>query len=196
MGYFPDPAVCVWFVVVGRRVIVIHEETWFRTIARDLAAKILDTTRELVGDTPVAMTYVDPTIATKTGADAVTVMDTLEMAGVPCEPSINDRVMYADAIHGLLGEEVEPGVPRLQIYEPGCPMLAKYLPKMRWEEKHPRKMADHQFDHWIVCVGYFGISSGVLSYTAREERPHEPAWMGWIRETVGRGTGRRAREGT
>jgi hypothetical protein len=191
MGYFPDPAVCVWLAVLGRRVIAFHEGTWFKTIAKDLAAAIRETTNELTGSPDACMTYVDPQINVKTGADAVTVMDTLEMAGVPCEASVNDRVLYADAIHGLLGEEVEPGVPRFQIYEPGCPMLAKYLPKMRWDEKNPRKMADHKFDHWVVALAYFAISSGVLSNTHQEESRTEPVWMQWIREGSGRRRGSR-----
>jgi hypothetical protein len=163
-------------------VIVVHEATWFRTIAKDLAAAMIDTTRELVGETPVAMTYVDPQINIRTGSDTVTVMDTLELEGVPCEPSINDRVLYADAIHGLLGEEIEPGVPRLQIYEPGCPMLAKYLPKMRWDEKNSRKMADHKMDHGVVCLAYFAISSGVLSQSAAATSTTRPVWMDWLEE--------------
>jgi hypothetical protein len=183
MGFFPDPAVCVWFAVVGRRIIAISEQTWFRTIAKDLAAAMLETTKELVGETACGLTYVDPQINIKTGSDTVTVMDTLEMNGVPCEASINDRVLYADAIHGLLGEEVEPGVPRFQIYEPGCPMLAKYLPKMRWDEKNPRRMADHKFDHWIVALAYFAISSGVLSLSAAAiPDAAEPVGMRWLRE--------------
>ena len=191
MGYYPDPAVCVWVVVLGRRIIAVREGTWFKTIAKDLAAKLIEETRELVGETPVGMTYVDPQIDVRTGADTVTVMDTLEMAGVPCEPSINDRVLYADAIHGLLGEEVEPGVPRLQIYEPGCPLLAKYLPKMRWDEKNPRRMADHTFDHWIVCLAYFAISSGVVSTSGAYTDTTRPEWMQWMDE--GRGTRLRRR---
>jgi len=201
MGFFPDPAVCVWLAVVGKRIIAVHEETWFKTIAKDLAAKMIETTAELtsrqdaqtgeVVSVSAAMTYVDPQIAVKTGSDTVTVMDTLELEGVPCEPSINDRVLYADAIHGLLGEEVEPGVPRFQIYEPGCPMLAKYLPKYRWDEKNPRKFADHKFDHYGVCVAYFAISSGVLSLSAREETTQRPVWMEWMDE--GRGTRSRRR---
>jgi hypothetical protein len=186
MGFFPDPAVCVWLAVLGRRVIAVHEETWFKTIAKDLAANLRSVTTEMVGDTRVAMTYVDPAIDVKTGSDTVTVMDTLEMNGIPCEASINDRVLYADAIHGLLGEEVEPGVPRFQVYEPGCPMLAKYLPKMRWDEKNPRKMADHKFDHWVVALAYFAISSGVLSHTQEQETRTEPVWMQWMREGTGK----------
>jgi hypothetical protein len=182
MGFFPDPAVCVWLAVLGNRIIAFHEGTWFRTIAADLAQIIRDTTNELTGKPDVAMTLVDPKIAVKTGSDVVTTMDVLEMHGVPCEPSINDRILYADAIHGLLGEEVEPGIPRLQIYEPGCPMLAKYLPKMRWDETNPRKMADHKFDHWPICLAYFAISSGVLSVTSRPKEETEPIWMQWMRE--------------
>jgi hypothetical protein len=182
MGFFPDPAVCVWLAVLGNRIIAFHEGTWFRTIAADLAAIIRDQTTELTGKPDAVMTCVDPKISIKTGSDVVTVMDMLEMHGVPCEPSINDRILYADAIHGLLGEEVEPGIPRLQIYEPGCPMLAKYLPKMRWDETNPRKMADHKFDHWPICLAYFAISSGVLAVSKEERNVPEPIWMTWMRE--------------
>lgn len=190
MGFFPDPAVCVWFCVVGRRIIAIHEETWFRVPGPELAPAILQAHKELVGDTPCAMTYADPQIDWKTGAD-VTVRDHLEMGGVPIECSVNDRVLYADMIHALLGEEIEPGVPRFQIYEPGCPMLAKYLPKMRWDEKNPRKMADHKFDHWIVCLAYFAISSGILSLSQAETAVSRPVWMDWIAEESSRGRRRR-----
>jgi hypothetical protein len=193
MGYFPDPAVCLWIAVLGPRVIVVHEAHWFRTIAKDLATAIIRTTEDLIGATPVSMTYVDPQIAIKTGSDTVTVMDTLEMHGVPCEPSINDRVLYADAIHGLLGEEVAPGVPKTQFYRPGCPTLVKYLPKMRWDEKNPRKLADHKFDHTIVCTAYFAISSGVLARTEATTPTREPVWMQWLADTPTRGHARHRR---
>jgi hypothetical protein len=178
--------VCVWLVVLGRRIIAVYETTYFSTIVEDIAAKLLETTRELVGETTVAMTTVDPAIAVQDGR--VTVMDKLEMGGVPCEASVNNREMYADAIHSLLGEEVEPGVPRFQVYQPGCPMLAKYLPKMRWDDKNPRKMADHKFDHWIVAVAYFAISSGA-SWRRPRTRPvsTRPVWMDWMEETSSRG---------
>jgi len=187
MGYYPDPAICLWIAVLGNCIIAFHEETWFRTPAPELAVKIVEITKELIGETQVAMTYVDPKIGVVTG-DIVTVMDRLEMGGVPCSPSINDRILYADALHALLGEEVEPGVPKLQIYEPGCPMLAKYLPKMRWDETNPRKMADHKFDHWPIGLAYFAISSGVLSFSAKEESVNEPVWMSWMREAQKRPT--------
>jgi hypothetical protein len=117
-------------------------------------------------------------------------MDTLEINGVPCEPSINDRVLYADAIHSLLGEEIQEEVngeivtyPRFQVYEPGCPMLARYLPKMRWDEKNPRKMADHKFDHWPVALAYFAISSGVLARSEKASEARRPVWMDWMEDS-------------
>jgi hypothetical protein len=61
-------------------------------------------------------------------------------------------------------------------------MLAKYLPKMRWDEKNPRKMADHKFDHWVVCLAYFGISSGVLGSSGPESVAKRPVWMDWLDE--------------
>jgi hypothetical protein len=94
--------------------------------------------------------------------------------------------LYADAIHSLLGEEVEPGIPRFQIYEPGCPNLARYLPKYRWDEKNERKFADHKFDHYGVALAYFAISSGVLSTTSKTEPEVEPVWMKWLREDARR----------
>ncbi len=181
-GYNPDPAVAMWWVVVGRRVFAVHEETWFRTIAEDAATKMVEVHVELFGDIPCAMTYIDPDLSYQDGKDAVLVQDKMEARGVPCEPSINNRVMIADAIHSLLGEEIEPGVPRCQIYEPGCPLLARYLPKMRWDEKNERKMADHKFDHWPMNMGYFGISSGVLTIAQEIEGKKEPIWKTWAAE--------------
>jgi hypothetical protein len=187
MGYFPDPAYCLWLAVFGRRVIAFHEGVYFQTIARDLATKIVEQTAELT-TASVVTTYADPQIDVKTGADAVTVKDILEIGGVPIECSVNDRVLYADAIHGLLGEEIEPGVPRFQVYEPGCPMLAKYLPRMRWDEKNPRKMADHAFDHPVVTLAYYALSSGILSQThAPAGSQVRPIWMEWLEETGRKG---------
>jgi hypothetical protein len=186
MGFYPDPAVCLWILVLGRQVIVVHEKTWIQTIAKDIAKDIVSETKELFGHEMPALTYVDPKIAIKTGSDTVTMMDILEINGVPCEPSINDRILYGDAIHGLLGEEVEPGCPRLQIYEPGCPMLCRALPRMRWDESNERKMANHTLDHWPVALAYFAISSGVLTSTDAERSKPEPIWKEWVREAKAR----------
>lgn len=186
-GFFPDPAAALWFAIYGRHICAFAEGTWFKEIAKDLAGKIVEQTSELIGSHPVVGTYADPEIAIQKGHDIVTIQDVFELNGVPMECSIADRVMYGDAIHSLLGEEVEPGVPRFTIYEPGCPMLAKYLPKMRFDEKNPRKLADHKMDHHPVALAFFALSSGVLSFTEATIEQQRPIWLDWINESRKRG---------
>jgi len=57
---------------------------------------------------------------------------------------------------------------------------------MRWDEKNPRRMADHKFDHWIVALAYFAISSGVLAQSsAALQEVVRPVWMDWIEDGAG-----------
>lgn len=176
-GFWPDPAVCEWFAVIGKRIIVFHEKTWFRTIAKDIAEDIAEESRGL----KVVTTYCDPTIDIKTGADVKTIREVMEDEGkFPMDPSINNREYFADKINAALEEEVEPGIPRIQVYARGCPMLAKYLPRMKYDEHNTRAMADHKFDHWPIALAYFLMS------TIPETKPAEVAVVKkWMKTKVG-----------
>jgi hypothetical protein len=44
-GYWPDPAVCLWFAVIGRQIICFKEMVWYRTIARTMAKAIVGESR-------------------------------------------------------------------------------------------------------------------------------------------------------
>lgn len=104
----------------------------------------------------------DPTMDIHTTADVRTVKDMYELNGIPLEPSINSREEFAYAIQTALKEEVEPGLPKLQIYvygKQGCPTLAKTIPQQRFNQKYPAKMDDHKQDHWCVALAYFLISN-------------------------------------
>lgn len=178
MGFYPDPAYCLWLAVFGRQVIAFHEQVWLRTIAKDIARQIRETTRDILPDgRHVVITHADPTIGINTGADVVTIQDTFEMSGVPVELSVNRRDMYAHAIHSALQEEVAPHTPRLRILRKGCPYLIKALPMMRYDEKDPMKMADHKHDHPPITLAYHLLSSGSLATTQPESRAQRPAWM-------------------
>ncbi len=170
-GWHPDPTICLWFAVYGKRILCFKEKIWYETIIRDVAR---DIKAESVGMN-VAGTFCDPTMGVKTGADVVSLIQIMENEGVPLEPSINDREAFAYAIHNLLQMEVMPGVPRLQLLEKGCPYLAKYLPRMKYDERHPNAMADHKHDHPVVTLAYFALS------TIPETRPTESTrvrdWM-------------------
>lgn len=176
-GYFPDPAICYWIAHLGNRYVVFHEKLWYKTIASDIADDILKETEEL-GIKSVVTTYCDPSIDVHTGADIRTIKDVMELRGLPLECSVNNRELFASAVHTALGEEAEPGVPRLQIYSKGCPYLCKTLPKQRYDPKNPLKLANHRDDHAVVTIAYFLISSGAMERMGRGgSTPAPKPWM-------------------
>jgi hypothetical protein len=126
MGYFPDPAVCLWIAHIGHRYIVFHEKLWYKTVISDIAASIKEEDEKL-GVNKVVITYCDPTIDIKTGQDVRTMKDIFEDNGIPMECSVNNREHFAQAIHTALSEvaelpDPEQGireVPRVQIYVNG-----------------------------------------------------------------------------
>jgi hypothetical protein len=170
-GYWPDPAVCLWFAVIGRRIVCFKEKAYYRTVVKDIAE---DVKSESAGLT-VSTTYADPTIDVKTGADVYTIRQKFEAEGVAIDLSINNREFFADAIHSALQEEIEPGVPRIQFVASGCPDLIKYLPRMKWDERHPRAMAEHRYDHWPVALAYFLMSQ--IPETKPQEIVKPRPWM-------------------
>lgn len=175
-GYFPDPALCLWIAHLGNRFIVFHEELWFKTIAAHVATDIRDITRELQIKR-VVETYCDPSIDFNTGADVNTIKDTFELNGVPMESSINDRALYASAIHAALASEIEPNKPKLQIYTKGCPYLVKSLPRQRYDPKQPLKMANHKDDHAAIALAYFLISGSAMDRGSIQGDRKVRPWM-------------------
>lgn len=171
-GFSPDPAYCLWIAHLGNRYIAFKEKLWLKTIASDIAKDIVEESTGMA----VSATYCDPSMDTQTGADIRTIKDIFEENGVPMENSINNREFYAQSIHQALGEEVEPGLPRLQILKLGCPYLIKTLPHMRYNEKRPNAMADHKHDHAAVALAYF-----LISHASNEQRSFSqrvvPKWM-------------------
>lgn len=174
-GYFPDPAYCLWIAHVGNRYIAFKEKLWYKTVASDVAKDMIDMSEGM----HIRATYCDPTLDINTQADVRTIKDIFEDNGVPLECSVNNREHYAHAVHTALSEEVEPGIPRLQIYRYGCPYLIKTIPLQRYDPKHPLRMADHKDDHAVVALAYFLISSGAME--RRDISPEKsstlPKWM-------------------
>lgn len=156
MGYWPDPAYCLWIAHLGNRYVAFQEKLWYKTVASDIAEEI----KELSVGLRVSNTFCDPSMGIKTGADVRTIKDIFEEHGVPMEPSVNNREHYAHAVNTALIEEVEPGIPRLQIYGQGCPYLVKTIPQMRYDPKRPMALANHTQDHAVVTLAYFLISYG------------------------------------
>jgi phage terminase large subunit len=178
-GWAPDPAYCAWIAHLGNRYIVFHEQIWIKTIVADIAADIhrID---EMLGVERVVTTYCDPTIDIHTGHEIRTIKSIFEDNGIGMECSINNREQFASAVHTALGEEVEPGVPRIQIYVGpkgrGCPYLAKSIPLQRYNPPRPLAMDDQKDDHPVVSIAYFLISNSSLEQRSIETR-RPRRWM-------------------
>lgn len=173
LGYFPDPAYCVWIAHMGDRFIAFKEKLWYKTVAPDIAKDMITESEGM----KVSMTYCDPVMDIKTAADVRSIRDIFEDNGVPMEPSINNREHYAHAVHTVLSEEVAPGIPKLQIYGRGCPYLVKTIPQQRFDPKHPLRMADSKTDHGVIALAYFLISSGATERRATSNLYRLPKWM-------------------
>ena len=160
VGWFPDPTVVLWIAHLGNRHIVFNEKIWYKTTAPDIAADIKEEDARL-GVSRVVMTYCDPTMDINTTADVRTIMEIFEANGVPMEKSINNREMFALTMHEFLNQEAYENTPRLQFYTyggRGCPYLVKTIPQMRFDDKHPKAMADHKEDHAVVACCYYLMS--------------------------------------
>lgn len=178
LGFFPDPAYCIWIAHIGNRYIAFKEKLWYKTVAPDIAKDMIAESEGM----QVAMTFCDPVMDIKTAADVRSIREIFEENGVPMEASVNNREHYAHAVHSALQEEAEPGVPKLQILERtppdmGCPYLIKTIPQMRFDPKNPLRMADSKNDHAVIALAYFLISSSAVDRKATTVLSRLPKWM-------------------
>lgn len=120
-------------------------------------------------------TYCDPTMFVGSKAtDTTSIGDIFQQNGVMITPSVNDRVAAGFAIHEYLNTTLSDGLPKLQIYEPGCPMLCRTLPEMRVDRTNPRRIADGP-DHWVIALAYFCLATTYASQPAAYTEI--PRWM-------------------
>ena len=173
-GFYPDPAVMLWFAIVGRMIICFKEMHWYRMIGPDIAKEATEESRGM----NIVTTYCDPSIDINDGKsnNVLTTKELMEAAGrSPFDNGKNDRALFADVLHRLLGQEIGPHQPRIVFLRRGCPMLIKYIPRMKWDEHDPAKMAEHKMDHWCVCLAYFAMSQ--IPITRPEEVRSVKRWM-------------------
>jgi phage terminase large subunit len=182
-GFDRDPAICLWFAVIGRRIILFNEQIWHRVIAKDIAKDIKAEGERLLGKNhkrPI-MTYCDPRIDIKEGNEK-TIKNIFEYNKVPMVCATNNREQYTHAIQSALKEIVDDGRPQLQILaEPdsltgalGAPYTLKYLPRMTYDPDKPMRMADHKHDHGPVALAYFLMKH--IPVTKKVDAPQYPEW--------------------
>ncbi len=177
-GYFPDPAVCHWHIILpNKRKITFKERTWTRTLAADVAA---DIKRQSEG-MHIVESYCDPTMFIKTGTTAYSIGEIFEQNGVPLVASQNDRELYGYSIHEMLNTVVDD-LPSWQILEYACPELVRTIPLLQMDPNDGRKIADGP-DHWVISCAYFAMGGGppsrdpVVNLTPRWMRPKSSRGM-------------------
>src|SRR3990167_7869836 len=172
IGYSPDPTYCLWIAHLGDRYIAFKEKLWYKKVAEEVARDIVDDSAGM----RIRATFCDPTLDINTPADVRSIKDIFEENGVPLECSVNNRELYAHAVHSALAKEVAPGIPQLQIYDKGCPYLIRVIPLQRYDVKNPLRMADHRDDHPVVTLAYFLISSGATERRTFDTTRVIPKW--------------------
>lgn len=176
-GYFPDPAVCHWHLVLpNKHKITFKEQQWTRTLAKDVAKEI----QRLSEGMHITESFCDPTMFVKDGAAPFSIGEIFEQHGVPLTPSQNSRELYGYAVHELLGSRIlnDEGFerPGWQIVKPACPNLVRTIPIMQMDPTDTRKLADGP-DHWVVSCAYFSMGGAppsidpVATTTPRWMRP-------------------------
>lgn len=173
-GFSPDPAVSLWIgMLPNGRAIVFKERDWLMTTAKQVATDMVDTSNGM----RVPETYADPTLfANRQASELHSLGDIFADNGVSLTQSRNDRSAIGFALHEWLNTILADGKPKLQIYAPGCPKLAKTLPMMRVDKNNPTRIADSSNDHWTITLGYFCMGRIGISEPAGGETVL-PWWM-------------------
>ena len=172
-GYFPDPWVCLWHLVLpNKRVVTFKSLSGKRELAKDVADKIKQESRGM----NVPQTFCDPTMFVKTGETSYSIGEIFEQNGVPLTPAQNDRELYGYALHEGLNEILDDGLPKWQILEYSCKDLVRTIPIMQMDTSNPKKIADGE-DHWVVAAAYFWMGAAPPSRDPGLGRQGLPRWM-------------------
>jgi hypothetical protein len=147
-----DQTVCLWIAVYPNgRAIVFRELVRTHTPAKEIASLI----KSMSTDVHVRDTFCDPSMFPPDQHDVELEGNIIENCGIPLTPSRNDRIACGFSISEWLNTPLEDGLPALQFWQPGCPVLCKTLPSMRMDPKKPERIADSPKDHATITLGYF-----------------------------------------
>lgn len=160
-GYDPDEGVCTWFACMPNgRYIAVKEWTFKRTIARLVAEKI----HEMSEGMRVLYTVAGRDMWSPSSDTGETMAETFARNKVSLRQADTDRINGWQRVHALLTETVtEPwgeGVrrfPMVQVYQRGCPSLARTMPMLQNDPKNPGDLLQRS-DHWADTLRYFAMS--------------------------------------
>jgi phage terminase large subunit len=185
-GYDPDPGVCTWFAILpSGRYIAFKEFTFRRTIAAAVAENLVKES----GGLNVVQRIGGHDMWMKSTDTGESMAETFARRGFSMRVADTDRVNGWQRLHALLTETVDEGhgpVPKLQVYEPGCPQLARTIPMLQNNPKHPGDILQ-QNDHWADTARWFSMSRPSQSVEAKRN-----AWARFPKEVRAAMMGRRS----
>lgn len=156
-GYDPDPGVCTWWALLPKgRCVAVLEYTFERTITAKVAKNIVEKSRNKT----ITMTIGGHDFWMKDGQTGESMSETFAKNGISMYMANCDRVNGWQRVHAMLKEVTDDGrgpTPKMQVYEPGCPMLSRTFPMMVGDPKNPGDIIEKQ-DHWVDTARWFAMS--------------------------------------
>jgi len=156
-GYDPDDGVCTWWALLPHgRCLATQEYTFKLTVTSKVAEEILRRSQGL----KITMTIGGHDFWMKEGQTGESMAETFARAGISMYMANTDRINGWARVHSLLKELTDDGtgpVPKMQVFEPACPMLARTFPMMSGDPKTPGDLLQRQ-DHWVDTARWFAMS--------------------------------------
>ncbi len=156
-GYSPDEGVCIWWLCMPKgRYLALKEFAFKELIPRKAALAI----KERSVGMKVRYTVAGHDCWMKSRDTGESIQETFAKNGVPLRLADTDRINGWIRVHSMLQDVTNDGtgaVPQMQVYEPGCPGLARTFPMMRSDPKRPGDIIEEK-DHWLDSARYFAMS--------------------------------------
>lgn len=167
-GYYPDPAVCLWFAVSPdrsrRKIVLFRERHWTRTVPADVARDILHISQF---DKQQRWTVADPSMWA--GKNGISDAERMISAGLPVIPADNTRIPGWTRVHELFQcknvvrdskGRILRHAPELKIFD-RCTKTIQAVVSAQHSERDPMDVADFKLDHWLDALRYFAMGRAV-----------------------------------
>ena len=171
---YNDPCAIFWYAIgPDSRCYVYRELTLRETLARDVARRIVDLSK----DENIAYTVASPDMWQRRGATDIegeSIAETFARNGCPVSRADNNRIIGWNRVREFLADAPD-GTPSIQIFET-CLELIRTIPLMVYDDHNVEDVADGLPDHWCESLRYFCMSRP-SPYRPKPERkviPYSP----------------------
>ena len=167
-GYYPDPAVCLWFAISPdksrRKIVLFRERHWTRTVPADVARDILHISQF---DQQQRFTVADPSMWA--GKNGISDAERMITAGLPIIQADNTRIPGWLRVHELfqcknvvrdVRGRILRTAPELKIFD-RCTKTIQAVLGAQHSERDPMDIGDFKLDHWLDAMRYFAMSRAV-----------------------------------